>query len=412
MTWLLKTDVAQAMERALRLGVRPTTQQLEKFAARIEARLDAEASSSSMPPNMTVAGDVAEIRVEGVLTEKPDFWAWLLFGSNTSYEDIRASLALAAADPAIKRVELAVASPGGSVTGLFDTLAAIEAFQKPMSVKASLAASAAYAIAAVAGPITATSVAAEFGSIGVAAKFVIDENVVDITSTEAPNKRPNPATEEGQAVIRAELDALHDLFVESIARGRGTKPAIVNADFGRGGTFLAAESKKRGMVDKIAKAQPRAMRSAEASPEEPETAPPIKVATATEGGEQQKETPVMDLKTLQASHPALYAEVVGIGEKSGAAKERDRVNAHLIRGAASGDMKTALAAVESGAEMTETFKAKYDAAAMNRNSEAARQAETDSASAAVDGAKPVAPSGAKDVGDEVVAILKGGKQVA
>ena len=51
--------------------------------------------------------------------------------------------------------------------GLFETLAAIEAFGKPMSVRASKAASAAYAIAAAGGSITAVSPASSFGSIGV-----------------------------------------------------------------------------------------------------------------------------------------------------------------------------------------------------------------------------------------------------
>src|SRR5258708_378842 len=125
--WLLKQEVAQAMREASR-NTAPTAQQLAEFAAR---RSTAESRGRGSPDNMTIAGDVAEIRVEGVLTQKPDFIAWLFSGGNTTYEDIQAAFGLAESDETVKRVSLYIASPGGRGGGLFDTLAMIQGFTKP-----------------------------------------------------------------------------------------------------------------------------------------------------------------------------------------------------------------------------------------------------------------------------------------
>jgi ClpP class serine protease len=250
--WFLKHEVAADMRRALDAGLAPDAAQCAAFIDRIAAELTS-AGALSLPRNMSVSGNVAQINIEGVLTTKPDLFSILFGGGNTTYESIQSGLAMAAADPAVKSLVLNVNSPGGQVNGLFDTLAAIEEFKatgKPISVRASMADSAAYAIAAVAGPIVATNAAAEFGSIGVAASFLKDEEIIDIASTEAPDKRPDVSTEEGQAVVRKYLDAVHELFVDAIARGRGTTVEDVNTNYGRGSVLLAGEAKKRGMINK------------------------------------------------------------------------------------------------------------------------------------------------------------------
>lgn len=77
----------------------------------------------------------------------------------------------------------------------------------------------------------------------------------------------------------------------------------------------------------------------------------------------------MDLKTLQAQHPDVYTAAV----QQGVDQERDRVTAHLTMGEASGDNKTAFAAIKDGSEMTATLQATYMTAGMNRSDVAARQ---------------------------------------
>lgn len=77
----------------------------------------------------------------------------------------------------------------------------------------------------------------------------------------------------------------------------------------------------------------------------------------------------MDLNELKAKHPTLYAQVVAVGETA----ERDRVSAHLTMGDASGDMKTAMKAIDDGSAMTASIQAKYMAAGMKRQDTTARE---------------------------------------
>lgn len=392
MFWLINHEVGLELQRAQAAGFSATEAQLSVLTERHMAAL------GGTPRNLRIAGDVAEIRVEGVLTEKPSFLAFLLGGGTCTYEQIRQAFGIAQADDQIKRVELFVSSPGGQLDGLFDTLGAIQAFAKPIMVRASKAESAAYALAAVAGKIEATNAACQFGSIGVVKTFIVDEHEVDVTSTGAPKKRPDPTTPEGQAVIREHLDAIHDVFVEAIARGRGTTIKDVTQNFGRGATLLAGEAKRRGMIDKIARPALRAVvpgefeahsTGSESAASEPVESPPV----APTAGAQPRKT-VMNKIELQQQHPEVYAAVLAEGHASGRTEglaagteaERDRVTAHLIRGHAAGAMPLAIEAIEKGTPMTEALRAKYDTAAKNRDDTATRQTESDAAGAATEGA--------------------------
>jgi len=79
-----------------------------------------------------------------------------------------------------------------------------------------------------------------------------------------------------------------------------------------------------------------------------------------------KKEKTMDINELKAKHPEIYAALIEEGHKQGVLAERDRVNAHLTLGNASGDTKTAFAAIEDGSVMTATIQAKYMAAGMNK----------------------------------------------
>jgi capsid assembly protease len=402
--WLLKDEILRELRA---VNARATAEDRRAFEAASVTQPQASA-----PRNLKVAGNVAEIGIDGVLTEKPDFLVWLFGGANTSYESIRAALASAQADQSIKEIVLNVNSPGGNVNGLFETIAAIQATTKPIRVRASQAASAAYALAAVAGKIEAVGPASSFGSIGVATSIYVDDQVVDIASKEAPNKRPDVTTDAGKAVVQAELDAIHELFADAIASGRADATGnedidvdFVNANFGRGGVLLAAEAKKRKMIDSFPKPASRASRG--------------KNATAVSDGGQDTvtetgDTNPMNRETLKAQHPEVYASIVAEGEAAGEARgvasERDRVTAHLTMGEASGDMKTAIAAIADGSGMTAALQAKYLAAGMNRNAIVARETEGAAAAAVTAGAGAPTAEGAsagagaeggKDLGDLV-----------
>lgn len=151
-------------------------------------------------------------------------------------------------------------SPGGAVSGvnaMADAINAGKARKYTAAHVSGTAASAAYWILSQCNEITLERTAM-VGSIGVAC--VVPKQVerdehgyvhVDIVSTNAPNKWPDPTTESGKAKIVERLDAIEAQFLADVARGRGVSVETVKEKFGQGDVFLGAEAIKRGMADKI-----------------------------------------------------------------------------------------------------------------------------------------------------------------
>jgi ClpP class serine protease len=338
------------------------------------------ARDGELPRGMSIAGSVAEIRVDGVLTKKPDWISMFFGGGNTTYTGIRNALAIAETEPSVKTIVLAVDSPGGHTDGLFETLDAIAQLRatskKSIKVRAENALSAAYGIAAAAGPIEATSRAALFGSIGTAMSFSVDPQVVTLTNSDSPNKRPDVTTDAGKAVVVEFLDQVNDELVRAIARGRDVDAKTVTETFGRGAMLTAPNAQRLGMIDKTATTPLRAVTSK-------------RTAMATQKDDDSPE------ETRAAADAA--------AETRGTTRERDRVLAHLTLGESSGDMSIALEAIRSGAAMTQELTARYLTASMNRSDRSKRQTESTDASRAVEGSSASSP--APDLGDLVVAQL-------
>jgi ClpP class serine protease len=358
----------------------PTVEQQANFEA---SRLSAGGASSRI---LSVAGSSAEVAVKGVITKAPSFLAMLFGGGNTTYPEVISALAEADSDPEIEDITLAIDSPGGHFDGLFDTLAAIQGTSKPIkAVVSNVGASAAYAIASQADEIVAANRATRVGSVGVVATFQLFENEVSITSTNAPKKRPDVTTEEGKAMVREELDAMHEIFVDAIAEGRDTSVDTVNAEFGQGATLLADEALKRGMIDAVAAPSLKVVKNTQTS-------------TARSGGNK-PEIGSMNLKELKAQHPDVYAAAV----QDGVDQERDRVSAHLIMGEKSGAMETASAAIKDGSGMTATLQATYLTAGMNRSDVGDRQDDEAGANA---GDNASASNDQGDAGDAVASAVE------
>ncbi len=256
--WLLSAEALQVRTlRAIREARTPLTAELPRARAERESPLSYD-------------GRTAVIRVEGVLTPSPDMMAECYGEPNTTYPDLQAALA-EARENKVREVLWKINSPGGAVDGLFELLGDIaeaRAAGVKMRVEASSAHSAAYGIAAAVGEITATSRTAAFGSVGVATSgFVsggICGKVVDITSSNAPEKRPDLETPEGRAVVVAYLDQIEEEFFGAIAAGRGISSARVAEGYGRGASMLAPKAESAGLIDKIAKRKRRAYGSAAA----------------------------------------------------------------------------------------------------------------------------------------------------
>ena len=360
--WLLESNTRDTIIQAEKSGFSPSAEQLTAFHGET-----AEDGGSRI---MSVAGDTADISIKGVLTNTPSFMAMIFGGGNTTYPDIISAIASAEQNADIKNIVLSVDSPGGQIAGLFNAVSAIASAKKPVkAVIANQAASAAFALVAQADEIVAANEATSVGSVGIRVDMGVDDSTVVITSTEAPKKAPDVTTEEGKAVVREQLDAFHNVFVSSIAKGRGTTIEKVNSNFGRGTMVLAGEAVKRGMIDSVAGGIPQVATAPAA------TAPsaPIAINTNATNGGKKEEGKSMDTKEFQAQHPATFAAAVQMGVENGVAEERDRVSAHLKLGEASGDMATATAAIADGSGMTASIQATYMAAGMKKTELNARE---------------------------------------
>jgi ClpP class serine protease len=157
-------------------------------------------------------------------------------------------------------IMLLIDSPGGAVPGIAAFADAVAAGNKTKPTVAHVAgtgASAAYWIGSQAGELVVERTAM-VGSIGVAAamsKQVApdrDGNVdVEIVSSNAPNKRPDPQSEVGADAVRETLDAIESHFIGDVAKGRKTTAAKVKSDFGQGGVKVGAAAVTAGMADKV-----------------------------------------------------------------------------------------------------------------------------------------------------------------
>jgi ClpP class serine protease len=157
-------------------------------------------------------------------------------------------------------VILLMDTPGGAVSGVnafADQVAAGAKRKTTVAYVSGYAASAGYWIAAAAGEIHLERTAM-VGSIGVIAAVPKQKQPdaagdlwIEIVSSGAPNKRPDPESEDGRSEIVTTLDAIEKQFVADVARGRGVTADRVLADFGQGGVKLGREAIAAGMADKM-----------------------------------------------------------------------------------------------------------------------------------------------------------------
>lgn len=176
------------------------------------------------------------------------------------------SLDVAAADlralqasPEIRNILIVIDSPGGAVAQVNDFARMVAASTKPITVHVTgMCCSAAYWIGSAATGGLSMDPTGVAGSIGVliSTAYQVEPDAngyrdLDIASTNAPNKRPDLSSPEGQAQIRQMLDGIEAVFIDSVARGRGVTAAKVRSDFGAGGILTGQAALDAGMVDRI-----------------------------------------------------------------------------------------------------------------------------------------------------------------
>lgn len=251
--------------------------------------------------NIDGDGD-AIIPIRGKLTSQVDICDGF-FSDCTTYGFIQAAALAADEDPGVNRIKFHISSGGGHVTGVDATGQVIANLKKPTEgIISGMAASAAYWLASQMNKITVSAPTDFVGSIGVAIEFLdlrkreeaMGVNRIILTSTDAPDKRLDIATEEGQEKVIEELDAIHHVFASRVSVGRNVSIEKINKDFGQGGVVIASKAKKAGMIDVI--------NNEISGSSGPAITPPAAA------GKPNKEASIMNLKELLAANPDAQTE--------------------------------------------------------------------------------------------------------
>jgi len=216
---------------------------------------------------LTVAGDVGEIRISGVLMKRvPNIFRW--FGVDaTGYGDIQRDLAAAVSNPDVKTIRLVIESPGGQVAGIKGAADAIYAARKSKTVTATIediGASAAYWLASQAETIDASDPNSSIGSIGVyvavadMSKMAENDGVKVHVISSGPLKGAGVPgtviTDEQLSSIQEIIDGLASNFIHDVARGRGRSTGDVR-DWATGQVWLARNAQKMGLIDSLRKSK-------------------------------------------------------------------------------------------------------------------------------------------------------------
>jgi ClpP class serine protease len=201
-------------------------------------------------------GSVAILPITGTITRYSNFMQ-AMSGGGAVVESLAKDFQTALDDPSFTAIMLSVDSPGGEANGIAEF--ADQIFQardsKPVWAYVSdLGASAAYWIASAAERVIIAETGA-LGSIGCVAVFknpAGDKNAnLEFVSSKSPNKRPDLTTEKGRQTVQTLVDAYGDIFINAVARNRGTTAEDVVANFGGGGLKLGHSAIEAGMAEEV-----------------------------------------------------------------------------------------------------------------------------------------------------------------
>ncbi len=212
----------------------------------------------SEKPNTTAdnVGGIAVIPIHGVITARFDLYT-AIFGG-TALTQIRSALESAISDPTIKSILFDIDSPGGVAVGPAELAEFIKASPKPITAYVGRnCCSAAYWLASAASKIICHK-SAILGSIGVVSAVAVQESpdadgnrYIEIVSSNAKDKRPDPRTPEGMNTIRSELDSLESEFISAVAENRKLPMDFIKAEFGQGGVKIGRDAVSCGMADEL-----------------------------------------------------------------------------------------------------------------------------------------------------------------
>ena len=208
--------------------------------------------------SVSIRDGTAIIPIHGPITARNTFFS--LFAGGTSLETLAKDFREALSNEDVKSILFDIDSPGGVAVGPMEMAEMIynARGRKPIySYIGRNGSSAAYWLASATEKIIVNP-SALVGSIGVVTTIPVQEQPdqdgyknIEIVSSNAALKRPDPKTKEGLAEIRRELDDLESTFIESIAKYRSITPEIIKADFGGGGVIIGSQAVNKNMADAL-----------------------------------------------------------------------------------------------------------------------------------------------------------------
>ncbi len=283
------------------------------------------------------------ISIYGTLVHRAmgfDAWSGL-----TGYTRLAARLRTAMEDREVLRILFDVDSPGGEVSGLYDLASKIRAANesKPVWAIANESTySAAYALAVAAGRLI-TPRTGNVGSVGVIALHV-DQSARDekqgyrYTPVYAGARKNDfsphqPLSGRAEAWLQAEVDRMHGMFIEHVARERGieagavrgTEAAVLNADDALELGFIDAVAGFDDTIEEMESAGGGSGFSMRASARAPEGGPAMAREDTTAADDRPAgQFTQYDLdQARQEGHDAGHAQGLDEGQQKGTGMGRD-----------------------------------------------------------------------------------------
>ena len=205
---------------------------------------------------------VAVIQIDGVLAKKMNLFSKISGGASTQL--VSRDLAQALGDSRVHAIMLAIDSPGGAVDGiqnLADEVFAARSVKPIVAFADGFMTSGAYWIGSAAQEAYISGDTVVTGSIGVAMQHVdvsqanqkAGLTVTDIYAGKYKRiaSENKPLSEEGKAALQAMADQIYSVFVDSVARNRGTSSEIVLQDMADGKLFVGRAGIDAGLVDGV-----------------------------------------------------------------------------------------------------------------------------------------------------------------
>lgn len=206
-------------------------------------------------------GGVAVLPLLGVISQRMDMMTE--FSGGTSTERFAKQFMSLVSNGDVKAIIIDVDSPGGAVTGTPELAEIIfnARGSKPIIAQVnSLAASAAYWIAAAASEVVCTPTG-EVGSIGV---YTVHEDISKMLEAEGfketfiyagkykvEGNPYEPLGDDAKAAMQSRVDDYYGMFLRDVAKGRGVSVSDVEKNYGQGRVFGAEDALKAGMIDRV-----------------------------------------------------------------------------------------------------------------------------------------------------------------